>query len=473
MSTFDTRGGKFNPLVCLSLILGGVIILGYLSAIIGGSLSDSTPIMSFLHIITFDANADSWFPMYQAALEKVNNPEQGIYQTIFYENQVKFQYPPISLLPFMVLVWMDISWGGILYYMNLISFASVIGIGVCVYVVAITTAKHYNDRVDYPIGVKSVLFLLLLIGTFFFYPILRGQYLGQIQILLDLMISLTFVAWLINSKLIAGILIALAALAKPQFGLLLIWALLRKEGRFCAGMFLVLIPAGVVSLLVFGFGEHLDYLSVLSFIGKHGEVFWTNQSMNGLLNRLLNDVSSLTWEYHSYAPYNIYVHMGTLLSTIGFLLFGLLYRPQWVRATRADNDPTVSALDLSTMVIVMTIASPIAWEHHYGVLWPGIILLLIVAINLVKVSPTWTAKLCLVLVSLGYYLVASFLPFAELEYFSKAPLNLLQSYHFVGGVILLISVIILRKQMKPLYDPAMVAAAPQGENSYKLARRKS
>ena len=77
------------------------------------------------------------------------------------------------------------------------------------------------------------------------------------------------------------------------------------------------------------------------------------------------------------------------------------------------------------------------------------------------------------LIVIGYYLVANLVEFVAQDIFSKAPLNLLQSYHFVGGVILLISVIILRKQMKPLYDPAMVAAAPQGENSYKLARRKS
>ncbi|WP_339716663.1 glycosyltransferase family 87 protein [uncultured Sneathiella sp.] len=469
----DIRNGKSNSLVYLFLIMGGVIALGFVKYFFGEGLIGGKELLFLKYILSGNAYADSWDPMYQAALQEMNNPESGLYQTIFFENNVKFQYPPASLLPFMGLIWLNISWEGILHFMNAISLISMFGIAVCVYIIATTAAEYYTGRIDYPAGLKIFLFLVLLTGTLFFYPILRGQYLGQIQIPLDFLISLTFVVWLQNGKLSAGVLIALATLIKPQFGLLLIWAAIRKEGRFCAGMFLVLVPAGIISLLVFGFGEHVDYLSVLSYIGKHGEVFLANQSFNGLLNRLLSDVDPLKWEAFSYAPYNVYVYAGTLVSTIGFLLFGLLYRPTWVRATGADSDPMVSSLDLSTMFILLTIASPIAWEHHYGVIWPVIILLLVGAINLVKVKPDRAAKLCLMLIVIGYYLVANLVEFVAQDIFSKAPLNLLQSYHFVGGVILLISVIILRKQMKPLYDPAMVAAAPQGENSYKLARRKS
>ncbi len=461
MSTSDARDGQANSLIYLSLILGGVVALTFLKEIFGGDPLDSMVIQSFEHVFALDAAADSWAPMYLAALEKINNPDVGIYQTIFFENHVKFQYPPISLLPFMVFVWLDITYESIVYYLNLVSLVSIVGIAVCLYVLAIKVAEQYNGRVAHSTGVKIVFFLLMLIGTFSFYPLLRGYELGQIQTLLDFLISLAFVAWLINGKLFAGVLIALATLVKPHFGLLIIWAMIRKEGRFCVGMLLVLIPAGIVSLLVFGFREHLDYLSVLSYIGKHGEVYWPNQSINGLLNRLFSDINPLVWMAESYAPYNSYVRFGTLISTIGFLLFGLLYRQR-----NAANNPVLSALDLSTMIILLTIASPIAWEHHYGAIWPVIILVLSAAINLAKTAPNWTVKLCLALAVLGYYLDANLFQFVTQENFITAPVNLIQSYFFYGALLLLASVIILRKQLKSLYDPVRM-----GENDNKSVHK--
>ncbi len=450
----DIRDGKSNALVYLSLILCGVIAIGAVKFFFGEGLIGGRELLFLKYVLSGNAYADSWDPMYRAALQEMNNPASGLYQTTFFENQVKFQYPPASLLPFMGLIGLNMSWEGILHFMNAISLASMVGIAVCMYAVATTAAEHYSGHLDNPILIKAIIFLLILAGTFLYYPILRGQYLGQIQVILDFLVCLTFLAWLRNGEFLSGILIALATLIKPQFGLLLVWGAIRKKSRFCAGMFLVLVPAGIVSLIVFGFDEHLDYLAVLSYIGKHGEVFWANQSMNGLLNRLISDVNSLQWEPNSYAPFNVYVYAGTLASTIGLLLFGLLYRPKWVREARADRDQMVSALDLSSMIILITLASPIAWEHHYGVIWPVIILMLIAAINLVKVTPDWMAKLCLLLIILGYYLTANFFAFAEQEEFSRAPLNLLQSYIFFGGVILLLAAVMLRNQMKLLYDPS-------------------
>ncbi|MEX1034795.1 MAG: hypothetical protein WDZ54_02480 [Sneathiella sp.] len=107
MSTSDIRDGKFSSLVYLSLIVGGVVLFGFMKDIFGDGLFSGKTISLFEYVLTFDANADSWFPMYQAAVEKLNHPELNLYQTIFFENKIKFQYPPASLLPFMGLVWLD------------------------------------------------------------------------------------------------------------------------------------------------------------------------------------------------------------------------------------------------------------------------------------------------------------------------------------------------------------------------------
>src|SRR5258707_536508 len=47
-----------------------------------------------------DAWADSWEPML-AALNWLHMPQHGtLYKSVFFDEQIKFQYPPTSLLPF-------------------------------------------------------------------------------------------------------------------------------------------------------------------------------------------------------------------------------------------------------------------------------------------------------------------------------------------------------------------------------------
>src|SRR5690606_38962435 len=131
---------------------------------------------------------------------------------------------------------------------------------------------------------------------------------------------------------------------------------------------LVALPAGILSLGIFGLAEHLDYLSVLSYISRHGEVYWPNQSMNGLLNRLLVDVNPLKWSYTDFAPFHPVVYFGTLVSSIALLVLALGYRPRWARppsdAVAPEAKRTESGLGLCTAVMVLTIAAAVAWEHH-------------------------------------------------------------------------------------------------------------
>mgnify|MGYP003678298156 FL=1 len=89
----DIRNGKSNSLVYLFLIMGGVIALGFVKYFFGEGLIGGKELLFLKYILSGNAYADSWDPMYQAALQEMNNPESGLYQTIFFENNVKFQYP--------------------------------------------------------------------------------------------------------------------------------------------------------------------------------------------------------------------------------------------------------------------------------------------------------------------------------------------------------------------------------------------
>ena len=67
-------------------------------------------------------------------------------------------------------------------------------------------------------------------------------------------------------------------------------------------------------------------------------------------------------------------------------------------------------LDFAGAALTFTIASPIAWEHHYGNLPPILIAILIFSLMLHQTRPK-TAQLFLL--ALSYFLAASYLPFVK------------------------------------------------------------
>jgi hypothetical protein len=101
---------------------------------------------------------------------------------------------------------------------------------------------------------------------------------------------------------------------------------------------------------------------VLSFIGQRGEAFYANQSVNGLLNRLVGNGPVLEWQRDQFAPYDPVVRWLTLLLAVLLMLVALWYR----RVVRSS----MPECDAAAFLIAVTAGAPIAWEHHYGVLLP-------------------------------------------------------------------------------------------------------
>jgi hypothetical protein len=79
--------------------------------------------------------------------------------------------------------------------------------------------------------------------------------------------------------------------------------------------------------------------------------------------------------------------------------------------------------------VSLTIASPIAWEHHYGVLLP--VFALVAASNAGQPRQ-------LMLVLLGFIFVSNFIPAFNL--LAQTPINFTQSYMLAGGLLFLLLV---------------------------------
>jgi hypothetical protein len=101
------------------------------------------------------------------------------------------------------------------------------------------------------------------------------------------------------------------------------------------------------------------------------------------------------------------------------LLSAALFR----RGTKGDPD---RAFDFCTMALSITIASPIAWEHHYGTIFPIFAVLLASVIG---------DRRRLLLLTVSYVLISTFIPVTNL--LADTVFNVAQSYLFFAAIVVL------------------------------------
>ena len=67
---------------------------------------------------------------------------------------------------------------------------------------------------------------------------------------------------------------------------------------------------------------------MLRFIARHGEAFFANNSVNGIVNRLVFNGSNLDWEQHSFAPFHPVVYIATAATGAVLMAIPFLLRPR-------------------------------------------------------------------------------------------------------------------------------------------------
>lgn len=424
------------------LALLALLILG---AMLGGR--DLIRAADLGYVLT--AAFDSWTPMIRA-LELLRGPDgAALYEQLFFAQQTKFQYPPTSLLPIDLLgAIMPLS----LPNLNLLNLAlALLNAGALAlltrFVFRAAPAPAFDTR---------WLPALAFVAALLFQPFTRAFALGQIQVWIDLAVTIACLLWWAGHRGAAGALIGLACAIKPQFGMLLLWALLWRRWDFVAGFLAAALPVAAISVLRYGWHNHLAYLEVLSFIARHGESFYANNSVNGIVNRLLFNGPNLTWDPNTFAPYHSVVHAATLLASLVFLALPLLPALLWRKAQPR-------AFDFGFALLCFTMASPIAWEHHYGVMLPLYVLALRFAI---VEAPAASRPRLLLLLGLSWALAAGRIPL--LGALSGTPLNILQAHLFLGAALLLCVLGVAAYRRQDARAP--VADAPHREGLSSAAR---
>lgn len=381
----------------------------------------------------FLSGDDSWMPM-SKAMDILLQSKTPVYEQLFFIEKVKFQYPLTSLIPLYALRMLLQSPEKILFVLHLLSWLAIPA--TIYFAIRIALKAILDNGIELTKQDKNGFIVLGSLMILHFYPVMKGFTLGQLQVMINLLVTAALWNWMQQKKATAGWLIGLAVLCKPQYGLLLFWAALRKEWRFAINMFVVLAIGGFTALYLFGLEQNLAYLKVLSHISKIGEGFYANQSMNGLLNRWLFNGNNLYWDAKGFAPFHPVVYYGSLLVTV-LLLLGAFILP--VRA-----GAKASYWDIGIMILSATAASPVAWEHHYGV----VIGLFAAALPLIWVrepKAVWILALSYLLVSNCFTITNAL---AEYPFINAA-----QSYLYAGILLflyLLYRIIYLPKHQKTL-----------------------
>ena len=363
--------------------------------------------MDFLHFRQF---TDSWTPMLGSVNVFRAHPELPIYQAKLYDTLI---YPLTSILPLQWMKQAGMSDAAVLHWLMIASWLAV----VAVVVVQVRIAA----KVLGPHKLSGRAATSTAIAAFFFMPITLAFSLGQAQIFLDLFFSLLVLFWVERKERAAGVTMAVLAMVKPQFGLLLLWAALRRRWSAFASACITLGIGGAISVVVFGLRNNLDYVGVLSGLSRKAQSHYANQSMFGLLNRAIFNGENITYHPYVYPPFVPWIYTVTLLTTAALVLLALAY--PMLKAKRAGG-----MADLGAIAVVCVIATPMAWEHHYGIMLPIFVWMWFAVYRQGLGRVLWLAT--------AWVLIADFL--SPLNFLANIPVaNVLQSYMYFGALLLL------------------------------------
>lgn len=406
-------------------ILWGVFLINSIlvSFTISAVTKDSNTAAGFgLQFLDKKAKSDSWYPMLQAIHYMRTDSGIPVYTKIFFNDNIKFQYPVSSLLPVDLLQLTDLDRPDrqLFSILNDVSWWCVIATGLVTWLLLKENIqKTTPEKFRHALSAGDLLTFIPTMGiALTFYPLVKSYTLGQIQTEITLAVAVAVYFWQHDRRGFSGLLLGLCCAAKPQWTIVILWGAIRKEWRFAIAGGLTFASLTLISIGRYGIQNYLDYLPVMSFLSGHGESFYANQSINGLMNRLLFNGPNLDFPANDFPPFNPTVYAVTMVSTIIILGSALLWR--W--------NKKANVLDLSLFILSLTMASPIAWEHHYAILLP-----IFAVMTPIVLSNQILGKYTNIYIAIAFFLSSQFLIFTNL--LAKTPFNYIQSYLLFGAVM--------------------------------------
>jgi alpha-1,2-mannosyltransferase len=403
-----THDRRLLVFVLVSLFLANIVQWAVCRALHLGNPGSIIPdLRSFFHVQQW---TDSWLPMMKSLDYFKAHPTLPIYDAKLYDTLI---YSLASELPLVAMRKIGMSDVAMLRALAIGSWLAVWGVAAVSLVMGRWLLRRRGAELTWPAVVAVVLAVL---GC---YPLIKGYSLGNAQTFLSFGFAVMLLLWTTGHERSAGVVAALMTAVKPQFILLLVWMLVRKRW----GAAWAFVACGVVliaaSVAVFGWHNNLDYIGVLAGLSHKAQSHYANQSMFGTINRMIFNGENIGYTPYVYTPYIPWVYRVTVMTSL--LLVGLVLVYPWKKLRG-------STADIAAMGIASVAASPMAWEHHYGI---------VVAIA----AWTWFAHGCWMkqrpwVLGVAVFFCMNFLP--AFNYLAdKRGWNILQSYLYFGALLLM------------------------------------
>jgi alpha-1,2-mannosyltransferase len=250
-------------------------------------------------------------------------------------------------------------------------------------------------------GLPTLLIITSLI--FLLFPTRFTLGMGQSNLVTLLFVSGAMFEWVHGKKYLSYLLFGLALCLKPQLVLVVPFIVLTGEWAFAVGSLGIVVGAGIVSGILFGWERYIQYYQdmVLTLLPYAGREIYYNQGFAGFFARVF--------------PQYIASISTVCSSTILYILS--LFRVIKFRI----NFPVSLALGLCVMVLI----EPLSWQHHIVFLFPAFVFLWITP----KISRISTILLVCSILLVGYNI-------RQPELFNNIVIGpLLLSHGFIGTLI--------------------------------------
>ena len=329
-------------------------------------------------------------------------------------NVIGFVNIPIVALLFTLIAWLPLPLAQYIF-----TFLGVLSTIAAYKFLEVKVGKSSQSKIN-------LIFLFALSGPLF-YSIRHGN-------TTHFLLLLFLLAWQClqtRKDALGGAILAVIGIIKPPFLILSFFGLLKGRWRVFWGSCSTILAIALSSLLIFGIDLHKNwyYTCIEPFSGKPIAAF-NNQSLDGFLSRFLLGGDLLSWqpltvdlEYRLVRLFFLAIMVGLVIWVCGFLSFKKALKP----------DLTTN-LDLSILICLGLLISPISWYHYY------LFLLLPFALLLEGEMGIPTSRSQLYLACLSILLVAP-PPVWVLQgnsHLITLIYKALYSYCFFGGMILFI-----------------------------------
>src|SRR4030065_434602 len=325
--------GWFSGLKRFTLFLAAFAALNVtLSLTVARESPLTSHALKFLDFSRIKAPGDI-IPLYDDLQTEKKYGSSLIYRENFFKRRLKFIYPPTALVFFRPL--QDLDRDRFIFVTTSIinRIFLFFGIGTIFWLFNGFANRAGRTRGDIVLQ-NSALPLLL----FTFYPYFKAFTLGQAQIWINALLLFSLLTFDRGKEGLSGVAMGFCTLIKPSYGLALLWGLLAKRRRFAVAFLIVVLCGLAASLALYGWQNHLDYVRALNYIGNHGEGYYPNQSINGFLNRILQNGNNLRWVADKDPPAHAPVRWGTTARSL--LILGLALCSGWRNRKRLNFLPS-------------------------------------------------------------------------------------------------------------------------------------